>query len=117
MPHVAFVGLGRMGRGPVTGLPDAATEKLTLLVGADRADLEKARPFPFELIGSTIRHFGAVARLVAPQRRALLTDRGISSGLPLPKPAYKPPAVARSPVPGRIDFAAVRYHEHGIQPL
>jgi 3-hydroxyisobutyrate dehydrogenase-like beta-hydroxyacid dehydrogenase len=45
---------------PVTGLPDAATSgKLTLLVGADAADLEKARPF-LEPIGSTIRHFGAV---------------------------------------------------------
>jgi 3-hydroxyisobutyrate dehydrogenase-like beta-hydroxyacid dehydrogenase len=45
---------------PVTGLPDAAASgKLTLLVGADAADLEKARPF-LEPIGSTIRHFGAV---------------------------------------------------------
>jgi 3-hydroxyisobutyrate dehydrogenase len=45
---------------PVTGLPDAAASgKLTLLVGANAADLEKARPF-LEPIGSTIRHFGAV---------------------------------------------------------
>jgi 3-hydroxyisobutyrate dehydrogenase-like beta-hydroxyacid dehydrogenase len=45
---------------PVTGLPDAAAAgKLTLLVGADAADLETARPF-LEPIGSTIRHFGAV---------------------------------------------------------
>jgi 3-hydroxyisobutyrate dehydrogenase-like beta-hydroxyacid dehydrogenase len=45
---------------PVTGLPDAAASgKLTLLVGADAADLEKTRPF-LEPIGSTIRHFGAV---------------------------------------------------------
>src|SRR6202008_24790 len=45
---------------PVTGLPDAASSgELTLLVGADPADLEKARPF-LEPIGSTIRHFGAV---------------------------------------------------------
>jgi 3-hydroxyisobutyrate dehydrogenase len=45
---------------PVTGLPDAAASgKLRLLVGADAADLEKARPF-LEPIGSTIRHFGAV---------------------------------------------------------
>ena len=45
---------------PVTGLPDAAAAgKLTLLVGADSADLERARPF-LEPIGSTIRHFGAV---------------------------------------------------------
>ena len=45
---------------PVTGLPDAAAAgKLTLLVGADAADLEKARPFLAPL-GTTIRHFGAV---------------------------------------------------------
>ena len=45
---------------PVTGLPDAAAAgKLTLLAGADAADLERARPF-LEPIGSTIRHFGAV---------------------------------------------------------
>ena len=45
---------------PVTGLPSAAAEgKLTLLVGADPADLEKARAYLVP-IGSTIRHFGAV---------------------------------------------------------
>jgi 3-hydroxyisobutyrate dehydrogenase len=45
---------------PVTGLPDAAASgKLTLLVGADAADLEQAHPF-LEPISSTIRHFGAV---------------------------------------------------------
>jgi 3-hydroxyisobutyrate dehydrogenase len=45
---------------PVTGLPDAAAAgKLTLLVGADAADLEQARPFLAPL-SSTIRHFGAV---------------------------------------------------------
>src|SRR6516164_1568565 len=45
---------------PVTGLPDAAASgKLTLLVGADAADLDKGRPF-LEPIGSTIRHFGSV---------------------------------------------------------
>ena len=45
---------------PVTGLPEAAAAgKLTLLVGADNADLDKARPF-LTPIGSTIRHFGAV---------------------------------------------------------
>jgi 3-hydroxyisobutyrate dehydrogenase len=45
---------------PVTGLPDAAASgKLTLLVGAGAADLEKAQPF-LAPIGSTIRHFGAV---------------------------------------------------------
>jgi len=45
---------------PVTGLPDAAASgKLTLLVGAEAADLDKARPF-LAPVGSTIRHFGAV---------------------------------------------------------
>lgn len=45
---------------PVTGLPDAAAAgKLTLLVGADPADLERARPYLVPL-SSTIRHFGPV---------------------------------------------------------
>jgi 3-hydroxyisobutyrate dehydrogenase-like beta-hydroxyacid dehydrogenase len=45
---------------PVTGLPEAAASgKLTLLVGADPADLEKARPFLAPLC-TTIRHFGSV---------------------------------------------------------
>jgi 3-hydroxyisobutyrate dehydrogenase len=45
---------------PVTGLPDAAASgKLTLLVGAAAADLERARPFLTPL-SATIRHFGAV---------------------------------------------------------
>src|SRR3954471_8869422 len=45
---------------PVTGLPQAAAEgKLTLLVGADAADLEKAQQF-FKPISTTARHFGAV---------------------------------------------------------
>ena len=45
---------------PVTGLPEAAAAgKLTLLVGADAADLDKARPYLAPLC-STIRHFGAV---------------------------------------------------------
>ena len=45
---------------PVTGLPEAAaTGKLTLLVGADAADLEKVRPYLAPL-SSAIRHFGAV---------------------------------------------------------
>ena len=45
---------------PVTGLPDAAAAgKLTLLVGADAADLEKARPV-LEPLAVTIRHFGSV---------------------------------------------------------
>lgn len=45
---------------PVTGLPDAAAAgTLTLLVGAEPADLEKARPY-LDPIGTTIRHFGAV---------------------------------------------------------
>src|SRR5512138_2644499 len=45
---------------PVTGLPEAAASgKLTLLVGADAADLEKAQPYLAPLC-TTIRHFGAV---------------------------------------------------------
>jgi 3-hydroxyisobutyrate dehydrogenase len=45
---------------PVTGLPDAAAAgKLTLLVGADTADLERARPYLAPL-STTIRHFGPV---------------------------------------------------------
>jgi 3-hydroxyisobutyrate dehydrogenase len=45
---------------PVTGLPEAAASgKLTLLVGADAVDLEKARPFLAPLC-TTIRHFGAI---------------------------------------------------------
>jgi 3-hydroxyisobutyrate dehydrogenase-like beta-hydroxyacid dehydrogenase len=45
---------------PVTGLPDAAAAgKLTLLVGAEPADLDQARPFLAPL-STTIRHFGAV---------------------------------------------------------
>jgi 3-hydroxyisobutyrate dehydrogenase len=45
---------------PVTGLPDAAASgKLTLLVGAEPADLERARLYLAPL-STTIRHFGAV---------------------------------------------------------
>jgi 3-hydroxyisobutyrate dehydrogenase len=45
---------------PVTGLPDAAASgKLTLLVGAEPADIERARPF-LATLSTTIRHFGAV---------------------------------------------------------
>jgi len=45
---------------PVTGLPDAAASgKLTLLVGAEPGDLERARPYLTPL-STTIRHFGAV---------------------------------------------------------
>src|SRR6267143_2094559 len=45
---------------PVTGLPDAAASgKLTLLVVAEPADLERARPYLAPL-STTIRHFGAV---------------------------------------------------------
>src|SRR5260370_3500621 len=45
---------------PVTRLPDAAASgKLTLLVGAEPADLERARPYLTPL-STTIRHFGAV---------------------------------------------------------
>jgi 3-hydroxyisobutyrate dehydrogenase len=45
---------------PVTGLPQAAAAgKLTLLVGADAADLKRAEPY-LAPIGDVIRHFGAV---------------------------------------------------------
>jgi 3-hydroxyisobutyrate dehydrogenase-like beta-hydroxyacid dehydrogenase len=45
---------------PVTGLPQAAaTGKLTLLVGAEPADLDRAKPY-LAPIGNVIRHFGAV---------------------------------------------------------
>jgi 3-hydroxyisobutyrate dehydrogenase-like beta-hydroxyacid dehydrogenase len=45
---------------PVTGLPQAAAGgKLTLLVGADAADLDRARPY-LAPIGDVVRHFGAV---------------------------------------------------------
>lgn len=45
---------------PVTGLPAAAASgQLTLLVGADAADLERARPYLAPL-STAIRHFGAV---------------------------------------------------------
>ena len=45
---------------PVTGLPQAAAAgKLTLLVGAEPADLDRAKPF-LAPIGDVVRHFGAV---------------------------------------------------------
>jgi 3-hydroxyisobutyrate dehydrogenase len=45
---------------PVTGLPDAAAAgELTLLVGAEAADLESARPL-LTAISNRILHFGAV---------------------------------------------------------
>ena len=45
---------------PVTGLPEAAASgKLTLLVGADAADLERAKPY-LAPVGNVVRHFGAV---------------------------------------------------------
>ena len=45
---------------PVTGLPQAAAAgKLTLLVGADAVDLDRAKPY-LAPIGDVIRHFGAV---------------------------------------------------------
>jgi 3-hydroxyisobutyrate dehydrogenase len=64
--HVLDMARELRGRGliyvdsPVTGLPDAAAAgKLTLLVGAEPADLEQARPYLAPL-STTIRHFGAV---------------------------------------------------------
>ena len=47
---------------PVTGLPDAAaTGTLTLLVGADAADLDAARPI-FASLATRVMHFGAVGQ-------------------------------------------------------
>jgi 3-hydroxyisobutyrate dehydrogenase-like beta-hydroxyacid dehydrogenase len=64
--HALDMACALRGRGliyidcPVTGLPDAAAAgKLTLLVGADAADLDKARPF-LNPLSTTIRHFGDV---------------------------------------------------------
>src|SRR3954451_24466647 len=64
--HVLDMARELRGRGliyidcPVTGLPQAAaTGKLTLLVGADSADLDRAKPY-LAPIGDVVRHFGAV---------------------------------------------------------
>ena len=47
---------------PVTGLPDAAAAgTLTLLVGADAADLDAARPI-FASLAARVLHFGAVGQ-------------------------------------------------------
>jgi 3-hydroxyisobutyrate dehydrogenase len=47
---------------PVTGLPDAAaTGTLTLLVGAEAADLDAARPI-FASLATRVLHFGAVGQ-------------------------------------------------------
>jgi 3-hydroxyisobutyrate dehydrogenase len=47
---------------PVTGLPDsAANGTLTLLVGADAADLDAARPI-FASLAARVLHFGAVGQ-------------------------------------------------------
>jgi 3-hydroxyisobutyrate dehydrogenase len=47
---------------PVTGLPDAAaTGTLTLLVGADAADIDAARP-AFASLATRVLHFGAVGQ-------------------------------------------------------
>jgi 3-hydroxyisobutyrate dehydrogenase len=47
---------------PVTGLPDAAAAgTLTLLVGADPADLDAARPV-FTSLATRVLHFGAVGQ-------------------------------------------------------
>jgi len=65
-PHALDMARELRGRGliyidcPVTGLPQAAAAgKLTLLVGADAADLASAEPY-LAPIGDVIRHFGAV---------------------------------------------------------
>lgn len=65
-PHVAASAAEAAARGiryidsPVTGWPNQARDgTLTLLVGADPADLDAARPLLAPL-ATTIRHFGAV---------------------------------------------------------
>src|SRR5471030_3449490 len=76
---------------PVTGLPDAAASgKLTLLVGAEPADLEKARPYLAPL-STTIRHFGAVGsgtvyKLINNLMGAIQIA-GIAEGLAIPEQA------------------------------
>ncbi|MBI1244325.1 MAG: NAD-binding protein [Alphaproteobacteria bacterium] len=64
--HVAALAGQARARGlryvdcPVTGFPSHVVEgKLTLLVGAEKADLEALRPI-FADIAGTVRHFGAV---------------------------------------------------------
>jgi CPA1 family monovalent cation:H+ antiporter len=64
--HVAWLAARAHDRGlayidcPVTGLPEAAAEgTLTLLVGAQAGDLERARPL-LAPVSATIRHFGPV---------------------------------------------------------
>jgi 3-hydroxyisobutyrate dehydrogenase len=64
--HALDIARDLRGRGlvyidcPVTGLPQAAAAgKLTLLVGAESADLVAAKPF-LAPIGDVVRHFGAV---------------------------------------------------------
>jgi 3-hydroxyisobutyrate dehydrogenase len=64
-PHVARLAAAARDREliyidcPVTGLPDEAEQgRLTLLVGAEFQDLERARPF-LDPLASVIRHFGA----------------------------------------------------------
>src|SRR5437879_2567505 len=74
---------------PVTGLPEAAAAgKLTLLVGADAADLEKARIYLAPL-STTVRHFGAVGsgtvfklinNLIGAVRIASLVEGGAMGG-------------------------------------
>src|ERR1700716_3059623 len=76
---------------PVTGLPDAAAAgKLTLLVGAAPADLERAWPYLIPL-SSTIRHFGAVGtgtvyKLINNLMGAIQIA-GIAEGLAFAEPA------------------------------
>src|ERR1700687_2909017 len=76
---------------PVTGLPDAAASgKLTLLVGAEPADLERARPYLVPL-STAIRHFGAVGsgtvyKLINNLMGAIQID-GIAEGLAIAEQA------------------------------
>src|SRR3981081_3759949 len=76
---------------PVTGLPDAAASgKLTLLVGAEPADLELARPYLAPL-STTLRHFrpvgtGTVYKLINNLMGAIQIA-GIAEGLAIAEQA------------------------------
>src|SRR5438445_259231 len=124
---------------PVTGLPDAAANgKLTLLVGAEPADLEKARPFLAPL-SATIRHFGAAGTVtvyklinnqmgaiqiagIAGMRAPLARNDGfvdligrLTRCLPFRKPARKASAVARPAVPCSEHLAVARDQQYHIE--
>src|SRR6202035_4314704 len=72
---------------PVTRLPDAAAAgKLTLLVGAEAADLERARPYLAPL-STTVRHFGAAGSGTVYKLRGAIQIAGIAEGLAIAEQA------------------------------